>query len=208
MKKYDKSEAISIVAACAKNYKQNLVDRCLLFVCTDKHKNIHTLETTFYASNFLHLTGLRLTDEAAMSATDFYMHCLEHSLSPSHFEFAEDGTTDLKLSVLPQLMAGNLSANEIGDFSGNRAKLYTEKLAGNTKACIGFIFSDLSGHYVPNTVLNIDIRDYIKNPLRIIATYRKKKDEPSYTELVYKAKKVDWSKINYPDSISYLTKPE
>lgn len=174
MKNHNKQEALSIIVKCAKMYKENLVDKSLLFVCTDKHKKIHTLEVTFYAGNFLHLTGIRLTDKK-MTASDFFKHCIESRLSINQFEFANDGTTELKLAILPLLMKSNLSANEIGDFCGNNAKLYTQKLAGNTKGCIGFVLSDSAKQYLPNTVLNVDIRDYIKSPLQIIATYRKNK---------------------------------
>lgn len=120
MKKYTKQEALSIILECAKNYKENLVDRHILFICTDKHKKVHILEATFYSGNFLHLTGLQLTDEK-MSASDFFKHCIENNLSTNHFEFADDGTTDMKLAVLPLLMRSNLSANEIGDFTGSNA---------------------------------------------------------------------------------------
>ena len=36
-----KKEALSIVFACAPLYKENLVDKSLLFITTDKHKSVH-----------------------------------------------------------------------------------------------------------------------------------------------------------------------
>ncbi len=45
------------------------------------------------------------------------------------------------------------------------------------------------GEYVPDTVLNVDIRDVVWTPLQVIATYRRPKNAGSYRELVYKAKK-------------------
>lgn len=47
------------------------------------------------------------------------------------FELSSDGTTQLKLQVLPSLIKSNLSANMIGNPDENRPKLYTEKLIGN-----------------------------------------------------------------------------
>ena len=38
-----KKEALSIVFACAPLYKENLVDKSLLFITTDKHKSVLSL---------------------------------------------------------------------------------------------------------------------------------------------------------------------
>lgn len=43
--------------------------------------------------------------------------------------------------------------------------------------------------YVPNTVLNTDIRTVTKISQQVIATYRRKNSASPYQELVYKAKK-------------------
>ena len=50
----------------------------------------------------------------------------------------------------------------VGDFNGCNPKLYTEKLAGGVKACLGFVKTHRA-EYVPNTVLNTDIRTVTKN---------------------------------------------
>ena len=203
MQKYTKEQALQIIIECAKKYKENLLNRQLLFICSDKNNNISSLEVSFDASNFLHLTGVKVTDIAPL---DFFTRCINSRLSIDDFEMADDSTTDLKLAVLPSLMTSNLSANSIGDYSGNRANLYTEKLAGSIKACMGFVTTNPSGRYVPNTVLNIDMRNYIKNPLRILAAYRKMKTDELYSELVYKAKKIALSEITFPDKFSYIQK--
>lgn len=49
----------------------------------------------------------------------------------------------------------------VGDFNGCNPKLYTEKLAGGVKACLGFIKTHRA-EYVPNTALNTDIRTVTK----------------------------------------------
>ena len=105
MAKYTKQQAISIITDCAVKYKENLDGYQLLFILKDKHKHISSLEVSFNPYNFLHLTGIKLADKT--TATDFYERCLNHKLSPDDFSFAPDGTTQLKLEILPQLMVKN-----------------------------------------------------------------------------------------------------
>lgn len=101
------------------------------------------------------------------------------------FEFAKDGTTLLKLEVLPRLISKNLSATMIGDYNSRNPKPVTGKLAGSTAACIGFVTTGPADRYVTNTVLKIDIRDYINNQVRVLAVYRKSMDADLYEEATY-----------------------
>ena len=103
-------------------------------------------------------------------------------------------------------MLKNISAKMVGDFNGCNPKLYTEKLAGGVKACLGFVKTHRA-EYVPNTVLNTDIRTVTKISQQVIATYRRKNSASPYQELVYKAKKIDWDTITFPKEYDYLTKP-
>ena len=203
MTKYTKQQAVSIIVDCAAKYEENLNGYQLLFVLKDKHKHISFLEVNFYPYNFLHLTGIKLVD--GTTATDFYERCLNHKLSPEDFSFASDGTTQLKLEILPQLMKKNISAKMVGDFNGY--KLYTEKLAGGVKACLGFVKTHRA-EYVPNTVLNTDIRTVTKISQQVIATYRRKRADSSYQELVYRTKKIDWDALTFPKEYDYLAKLE
>lgn len=207
MAKISKEEAIRTVVKCAKLYERNLLDRTLLFILMDKHKKISSAEVSFYRNNFLHLTGLRI-DKSKMSAEQFFERCMDGRLSERDFSFAEDGTTVLKLQILPYLMEKNLNANSFGDFGGNGIHLYTEKLAGGVKGCIGFIMADETSEWIPNTLLSEDIRKVSRDRQRIIATYRKKKKEETYREIVYCAKKIEWSTIQYPDSLKNLPAPK
>jgi len=209
---YTKEKAISIVTACAKSYRDELADKSLLFVCLDKHKHTHYLEFSFESNNFLHLTGLKTKNRddktensRPLTASEFYNRCLDGKLSPLDFDFAMDGTTELKLDVLPFVINKNLSANMIGDYKSVNPKLYTEKLVGGTKACVGFVLSSTSMRYIPNTVLKMDIRDYTASTSRVVAVFRKNKSDNKYSEVTYKAKKVDWMTIKYPDTFTYLS---
>ena len=99
-KKYTKKEAVSIAISAARLYKDNFVGKRLLFVVTDKHKKVSSLEAGFDASNFHHLTGLELTN-SAWSHLDFYNFCIDGRLKETDIDFAGKGTTHQKLAVLP-----------------------------------------------------------------------------------------------------------
>lgn len=90
----------------------------------------------------------------------------------------------------------------------SQPKLYTDKIAGSISACMGFVRDGGEGRFVPNTVLEGDIRSKLKSADRIVATYRKKHDEKQYSEIVFTAKKVEWEKLILPEEYSYLVLPE
>ena len=156
-----KKEALQIVFSCAASYKENLAGRSLLFVTTDKHKTVRCLEVSFDGSNFLHMTGFKL-NKKEISANNFFSMCCDKRLSESDFEFAADGTTEMKMRVLPGLVQKHLSAKMVGDYNLSQPKLYTDKLAGSVGACMGFVRNGGKGRFVPNTVLEGDIRSMVK----------------------------------------------
>lgn len=67
---FTKEKALWIIVECAKKYKENLADRTLLFVCTDREKRIKLSEVSFDASNYLYLTGCKLSKQ--ITAQDFF----------------------------------------------------------------------------------------------------------------------------------------
>lgn len=203
-----KEEALKILFKSAQLYKESLVNNNLLFICMDKHKRTSSLTIQFATTGFLHLTGVKFNDRKSMSSGEFFDKCLKRRLSLDEFELAKDGTTEKKLQILPLLFSKNLSATIVRDFSARTPVLVTDKLVGGVKGCIGFVYERTTGFYAPNTVLNLDIRTYISNQLRIIATYRKKKTDSGYEEIVYAAKKIDWEKIKYPQGFEDLPKPD
>ena len=87
-------------------------------------------------------------------------------------------------------------------------KLYTDKLAGSVGACMGFVRNGGKGRFVPNTVLEGDIRSMVKGSAdRIVITYRKQRGDALYTEIVYTAKKIDWTALTLPEEYQYLPLP-
>lgn len=162
---------------------------------------------TFDIGNFLHMTGFKLR-KSGINARHFFNLCYDKRLTEADFDFSADGTTEMKMRVLPSLMKKNLSAKMLGDYNMSQPKLYTDKIAGSLSACMGFVRDGGEGRFVPNTVLEGDIRTKVKAADRIIATYRKSRSEEQYSEIVFTAKKVEWEKIVLPDEYSYLVLPE
>ena len=50
-------------------------------------------------------------------------------------------------------------ASMLGEFTDRGPKLYSEKVAGNVCACMGFVADSYTKLNVPNTLLKKDIRD-------------------------------------------------
>lgn len=102
----------------------------------------------------------------------------------------------------------NLSASMMGNFNNSHPLLYTEKLVGGVKWALGFRDVTGTGDYVPDTLLEGDIRDNIKDSYRIIATYIKGTDESVFSQIIYRAKKIDCDKLKYPDDWGSLPRLE
>ena len=88
----------------------------------------------------------------------------------------------------------------VGDYNFTKLNLQTDKLAGGHYACMGFLRRDK--HYVPNTLLNEDIRLISKKPTkRVLAILRKPKSRPCYNELCYLAKNIIFDDIKLDDEV-------
>jgi len=205
MPKFDKKSALPLILDCARKYALYLAGRNLLFLYLDTDNSVMPFEVCFEKSNFLHLTGLKVSDD--MSPSHFFRKAASARLKETDFNFSDDGTTQLKLEVLPKLMRNNLSANMFGIYGATQPRLFTEKLVGNISAYMGFVLDD-RGVYRPNTVLQGDIRDSVQQFKRIIVTYSKLKTTNKYEQIVYYASKnIDWDNIQFPKDYKYLPKP-
>ena len=198
-----KKQALSIVFTAADEYKANLLGHSLLFICSGRNKAIYALEVTFDSSNFKHLTGFK----TSIAPNHFLQLCLDRRLKETDFDFAEDGTTPWKIDVLSRMVKKNLSANMIGIYNRSQPLLFTERIAGNISACMGFCKTGEKNRFVPNTVLKGDIRSLVHHADRILITYRKKRHEPNYQEIVYAAKRFNWKLLTLPDEYADLPLP-
>ena len=200
----DKKTAIKIVTECAHLFDRELNGKSLLIFCLENKTNTSTLELAFREEQFMHLTGLKPRGENnILSSKRFYQKCLNNKLQQNEFDFSADGTSEIKLEILPYILCKNLQANAVGDFNGFTIKLMSDKLIDNQRAFLGFI-NVYKDYYIPNTLIKGDIRDYAKNRKRIIAIFRKKQNDQTYGEITYIAKKIDWNLIRFPENYNDL----
>jgi hypothetical protein len=101
-------------------------------------------------------------------------------LGLSDFDFKSDGTTQLKLQVLPHVLVPKQHYRMLGEYGGNRRLLRTNKLVGGVHACMGFIKS--GEFYVPNTSLNEDIRKITTGNSRIVLILEKPLSDELYCQ--------------------------
>jgi hypothetical protein len=183
-----KQQALGIVCHCAAEYKAKLEGKNFLFIFGDA-ENCSYFEAVFPKQNFQHLTGVHSPN---LSTLEFYQACLDHRLSMEQFRFSDNGTTPLKLEVLPRLMDIYKTAKMVGDYDNSRACLYTEKIAGGVVANMGFVrdrnYPD-SNFFVPNTIIKDDIRNLAVKPVqRVLSTLSKDMAASKYTLFTYLAK--------------------
>ena len=92
----------------------------------------------------------------------------------------------------------------VGNYNYSKPLLITEKLAGNSNGCIGFITDETSGELIPNTVLNEDIRDNVCEHARVLAVLRSEPKSRNFVEVTYRVKKVDLASLKLPDTYKAL----
>lgn len=192
-----KNEALKILFETAPLFKNRLCFTNLLFIFGAK-QNPQYIETLFLPKHYKHLTGVK--DVNPISAENFFSLCFDKRLSPTHFELAPDGTTELKLTVLEHLMKIDYNANLIGDYNNAKPLLCTDKIVGGVASCIGFI--EENGIYIPNTALNENIDNVIKMPRqRILATLKKEKAADKYSTICRLGKNVEFTDIILPAAL-------
>ncbi len=198
----EKKESIKIIVKCANIYKTSLLNNNVMFVYHDRQNdNYNFFEAAFIPGNFCHMTGVVCKE--GLRPNDFFNKCISHRLKEDDFEFREDGTTEMKLSVLPEVIKIHTSSRMTGTYAGTGLNLYTDRLAGGTNGCMGFKKDESTDYYAPNTVLKQDIRNVTYDPQhRIVATFVKKITDDKYNVLSYTAKKFDISELTMVTEIS------
>ena len=177
--KLTNEQAVSIIHKCALAYNKNLLGKNVLFLTLCDNKS-DMLETAFYPRNFKHLTGVK----SKLSSVQFFNNALDNKLSYKDITLLNDGTVNLKLNVLLNLMNIHLNARMIGNYEQSGIKLFSDKFAGTVTSAMGFI--EENGYYVPNTVLKEDLRNLTVRPQqRVIAIFIKPQVDKLYTEVSY-----------------------
>ena len=173
-------EAIRIIYKCAVDYRENLSNKFVLFITAKDNKSTG-FETLFLPQNYKHLTGV----SSKLSGADFFGLAARNRLSPNEITLAEDGTTDLKLDVLPQLMNIHLTARMVGDYDYSKSLLVADKIAGTVTAALGFV--QAKNIYLPKTALKADVRDITiqSTRRRIVAILVKPRKDALYKQLTY-----------------------
>lgn len=184
----NKEEALKIILKCCKLYHCNLENKNVMFIVQDKRKDIHHIEMLFLASNFLHLTGINIINKNIKSSTDFYNLCLKNQITVSDFKISSNGTTSIKLQILPQIIQIQKTCKMIGDYNNTKLYLSTQKLVGNVNICMGFIKK--GNYYIPNTALKEDIRNITTEQSKVIAIMVKNTKDIKYKEITYLNKNI------------------
>ena len=197
-------QALRIITQCAKQYHQYLENNQVAFVYRDQNNHSSFTVVQFHSHNFLHFTGVSV--KPGMTANHFYRAALNNRLSENDFSFKHSRTTEQKLKVLHIIMNIDTKARMIGNYTGPHIELYTEKVTCTTNACLGLI--QRKRYYIPNSILNEDIRSITpKPPDKIYAIFKKSINSPYYTHLTYKSQNISIIKKCLPKELFNEIKP-
>ena len=194
--KYSKKDIIKILYISANKYKQNLLDKNIMFVFEEKEtQQIKYIETIFNDYNFLHLTGLKYTK----GASAFYNDCINSKISPDNIEIKNIAFTKMKLDVLENIMSINKSAKKIGTYNNNKLSLKIEKVVGNIHCSLGFSNikqnDEKLKYYYPKTLLQEEFKKNVNVENKIIAIFSKEKTDELYGEITFLGKNSELNKI-------------
>lgn len=200
-------ELVKKVYEYARLYEERLNGKNIMFIFENNYtKELNYIETQFLANNFMHLTGV--IHEKIKSSKEFYKLCINKKLSYKDVTQKQNGTTKLKLDIFPQLLNLSRNAKVISNYDNSKVNLYTEKLIGNYRGCIGFIKKDK--FYLPNTIIKQDLREISQKGTvnKVIAILEKKIEEKKYAKLTYINKEIQiWKvieKLNIKNKISSI----
>ena len=177
-----KEEAIKIIVSTAAVYDEEFKGYNYLYVY-DCGGEWHYIEASYPQKAFMHLTGV----QSDLSPAQFYQRCLDHRLSPKDFDFRIDGTTVLKMNILPRVFNIRGTYRMLGIYNNNKPMLYTERIMGGQYCCMGFVHRNQQ-YCVPNTTLSEDIRDMVDKAYRIVAVCKKPQHISEYNDCIYRAK--------------------
>ena len=204
-KEYQKNEIIKRICESAIRYKENLLNKNVIFIFENKKsQNIDFIEVAFYDTYYLHLTGMKYYK----NARTFFRDCLNNKISPHNIKMRKAPFTQLKLQVLENAMAINKSAKRIGNFNNNKVNITIEKVIGNTYYCIGFSNLDSKNkklkYYYPKTLLQENLKNNIIDDNKIIAILSKNKNQKLYNEITYLSKETTLLRLKENEKVKNL----
>lgn len=185
----------------AQRYQEHLLGKSMLVIGQNPRAKGYTYaEVAFLSRHFMHLTGCKGID---MPSDSFFTLCLGKRLGPEQFTTVPE--TQMKLRVLPMLCNLAKEAKMMGDFNGIGNYLYTETIAGGIKGCMGFVREEGSQFLSPNTVLEQDLRQLVKECWQVMAIYEKQIEDtlyPTRPKYLAKALKSHANKLVWPKEIA------
>lgn len=182
----------------AKLYKENLQNKNLL-IMYEKDNKIEYIEILFLARNFMHLTGVRSTE--IKKANQFYQACLANKLNRKTLNMKEDGTTQLKMDIISNMIKSNEEWKIIGLYNRAKEKLKTDIVLGKENMCLGLI-KEVSHYYIPNTLLKEDIRKITNESNVIVGILKKEKEERIYQNVIEVNKNIEIERIRENEKLA------
>lgn len=204
-KEYSNKEIIKIICESAQRYKENLLNKNIMFIFErKKNQNISVIQTVFLKSNFLHLTGIKYYK----SANKFFEECIDNEISSDNVIIKNKIFTQSKLQVLENAMSISKSAKRIGEFNQSKVNIKIEKVIGNTHYCIGFSNLDSNNkklkYYYPKTLIQDNLKNNITDDNRVIVILSKNKNQKLYNHITYLSKNVNLEILKEKDYFKSL----
>lgn len=158
-----------IIVDGAIDYLNTFADKNYILIFEDG-KNLQYIETEFLKTNYLHLTGI----ETKLRPNDFFQRCVDNEISVEDIALRKDGSTELKISILPSLKI-MMSCNAlIGDYESSHRRLFVDIVVGDTKKLMTLgLTLKATGYYVPKTLLREDVKTLSNRTRKVIAVYSK-----------------------------------
>ena len=174
---------LTIIINAAKQYENVLNKRhfCIVF---KKKDTFELVEVAFQDINFLHLTGVK----TKLSAKVFYSAALSGKLSLKDIAMDSNGTTQLKMQVLPFLHELLFNNCMIGDFINSGIYIKSDYFVGDTKAFLSLGFIKGKKKDIPVTLYKENVKRLSKPIYKVLAIFIKRSDQKKYKECTYISK--------------------
>lgn len=199
----NKEDIIRQLYYYARKYEKELNNKDFMFVYQTGKNKFEKLEVEFTSKNFMHLVGIILNPHSHIkSAHAFYRACLHRNLEASDFFLKSDGTTIKKLEVLSSMINIYKMITTIGDYNYTKPALRTKKLIGNRNISIGFVKPRGSPYYVPNTMLQCNIKKLTKTSRKnVVAVFKKELGDLQYTQMCFAGKGIHEERYDFGEAI-------